>query len=181
MLQIIAFVYGIVVLITGKFGLGKGRVARGTPARLAGLVLVVQPVLALGLGFGLAAANVEIERGVLLIIDIGLLITAFVVATLIARRGPTQEAGAMMAGPGRSPEPVRPAPVPPMQKPRPTPARLSRRRSTPRTQTQQRGGARPCPRGEVVAFGVCRRGLRALPILPRAERGRGLCHGQSAL
>lgn len=118
MLQIIAFVYGIVVLITGKFGLGKGRVARGTPARLAGLVLVVQPVLALGLGFGLAAANVEIERGVLLIIDIGLLITAFVVATLIARAGArTQEAAAMMAGPGASPpNPYAPAPVPaPMQ------------------------------------------------------------------
>lgn len=114
MLQIIAFVYGIVVLITGKFGLGKGRVARGTPARLAGLVLVLQPVLAIGIGFGIAAADVQIERGVLLVVDIALLIAAFVVATLIARAGArAQEAATMMAGPGASPpNPYAPAPVP---------------------------------------------------------------------
>lgn len=94
MLQIIGFIYGLVALITGKFFLGKGRKAVGQPARLAGLVLVVEPFVAFGVAFTLALAGVNLGGGMGLLIEVPLLIAAFVVAFRIAgKAAAAQQAG----------------------------------------------------------------------------------------
>ena len=92
MLQLIGFVYGLVTLIAGKFWLGKGRKAVGTPARTAGAVLVAEPFVAFGLGFILAMARVNVTGVTGLLIEIPLLIAAFVVAFRIAGKAADQQA-----------------------------------------------------------------------------------------
>jgi WD40 repeat protein len=50
-LEIGLIVAGLIVLVTGKFKLGKNRVARGAAARFAGAVLLLPLPLAFGIGF----------------------------------------------------------------------------------------------------------------------------------
>ncbi len=91
MLQIFGFIYGLVALITGKFFLGKGRKAVGTPARIAGLVLVLEPLAAFAVAFVVAMAGVNVTQGVAMAIEIPLLIAAFVVAFRIAGNAATAQ------------------------------------------------------------------------------------------
>lgn len=92
MLQLIGFVYGLVTLIAGKFWLGKGRKAVGTPARIAGAVLVVEPFVALGITMILMLAGVDVGRLGAMLIQIPLLIAAFIIANKIASRAANQQA-----------------------------------------------------------------------------------------
>ncbi|MCA9289051.1 MAG: hypothetical protein KDA05_10730 [Phycisphaerales bacterium] len=95
MIQLIAFIYGIVVLITGRFSLGKGRAAVGTPARIAGLVLVVTPILGFALGMMLAAMNVGLPQVAFLGLDLVMLVGSLAVAFMIASKAvKAQESGA---------------------------------------------------------------------------------------
>lgn len=87
MLHLIAFVYGLYALITAKFHLGKGRVATGQPARVAGIVLVAEGVVANAAVFALAAAGVRMGLLLQMAVTLPVLIVAFVVAFKIASKG----------------------------------------------------------------------------------------------
>ena len=87
MLHLIAFVYGLYALITGTFHLGKGRKATGQPARIAGVVLVLEAFVANGAVFALAAAGVRMGLLMQMAVTIPVLIVAFAVAFKIAGRG----------------------------------------------------------------------------------------------
>lgn len=104
MIQLIAFIYGIVVLITGKFSLGKGRAAVGTPARIAGLVLVVTPILGFALGMMLAAMNLGLPQVAFLGLDLVMLVGSLAVAFMIASKAvKAQESGAAVGPYGAPP------------------------------------------------------------------------------
>lgn len=98
MLQIFGFVYGLVTLIAGKFWLGKGRKAVGTPARIAGAVLVVEPFVAFGIVMILMLVGVNFTRMTSMLIELPLLIAAIIVANKIASRAATQQAMAQAGG-----------------------------------------------------------------------------------
>jgi hypothetical protein len=102
MLQIIGFVYGLVTLIAGKFWLGKGRVATGAPARIAGAVLA-EPFVAFGLGMVLAIAGMKLTTMTAMIIELPLLIAAFIVAFKIAGKAANQQAQGQLAQPQFNP------------------------------------------------------------------------------
>lgn len=87
MLHLIAFVYGLYALITAKFHLGKGRVATGQPARVAGIVLVAEGLVANAAVFALAAVGVRMGLLMQMAVTLPVLIAAFVVAFKIAGRG----------------------------------------------------------------------------------------------
>ena len=98
MLQIFGFVYGLVTLIAGKFWLGKGRVATGNPARVAGAVLVAPFPIALCLGLVLGVAGVPLDRMTSMLIELPLLIASLVIAFRIAGKAAKAQASGQNAG-----------------------------------------------------------------------------------
>lgn len=93
MLGIIAAVYGLVTVITGKFWLGKGKVATGNPARIAGgCLLAVFPVqFALGFAMGMAGLT---STAAVWGVSLATLIAGFVVAFQIAGKAAKAQAQA---------------------------------------------------------------------------------------
>lgn len=86
MLQLVGLVYGLIALVTGKFFLGKGRKATGRPARMAGLVLVLEPFVAFAIGMGLGLSGMEIAGAMIFGVELVLLVAAFGVAFMIATK-----------------------------------------------------------------------------------------------
>jgi hypothetical protein len=91
-LFIAMFVAGIVALVTGKMNVSRTKVARGVPARLAGVVLMLPFPLALVIGIialvlmssGGQPPNANSFQTVDIAITLGSIVFCFVVAMLIA-------------------------------------------------------------------------------------------------
>jgi hypothetical protein len=88
-------VAGLYSLFTGKFQLSKERIVRGGRARLAGLILLIPLPLALALG-AMAANRSSFANQLFnmvpnpIIIEIGIIIIALVVALAIAYTAPRE-------------------------------------------------------------------------------------------
>lgn len=110
MLQLIVFIYGIVVLFRGAFPLGGGKVVIGTRARILGLLCVCILPLAfvIGLTIGIMAAMGAFEmpdQFIMLGLDVGLLIVSLILIMVLGhsfyRRQQVEEA---MIDPASTPD-----------------------------------------------------------------------------
>lgn len=88
MLQIILTIYGIVVLASGKFAIGKDRVITGTRARILGLILVLCFPIAFGFGIGigiLITAGVIQAPKYLIVADVGIIVLDVLLVVILSR------------------------------------------------------------------------------------------------
>jgi hypothetical protein len=88
-LQIGMLIYGIVILVTGKYKLSTTKVAEGPPARIAGVFMLLPLPLALLAGFAVGLtmvrepADLERLRPTFAILEIGITLTCLIIAVVI--------------------------------------------------------------------------------------------------
>ena len=83
-------VYGIIVLIRGRYNLGKGRTVTGSRARLLGAVCLAPIPLAMTAGFAIGFLNPEAQiagrlQGLIAGIEVAILIGTVIMLMLMAK------------------------------------------------------------------------------------------------
>ena len=100
-LEIGLLVYGLYAFAAGKYSIGKGRTVVGTPARLLGMLLWLPLPLAfiarivLG-GLAFALTGTELPFWIAACMEITLLISVVVAASVLSRRAYAQQSLAQM-------------------------------------------------------------------------------------
>jgi hypothetical protein len=93
-------VYGIIVLIRGRYSLGKGKTVSGSRARLLGAVCLAPIPLAMAAGFVIGFLNPEAQlagqlKGLIAGIEIAIIVGTVVALVLMAKTFFKQQAGEM--------------------------------------------------------------------------------------